>query len=418
MASCTADFEETNATVGDTLHALFNWSDAMPNIAGTAFMEIIDPDGETRTSYLELSASMGFKILSYVTDKSGTWTAKIKVHSGANFWTENSDTVIVATLGEVTCSAEFQGTSAEIGSPIYADFTWTNAVKMGIYGYAYLEIIDPDGIVRESWIEFTWFTGSKTLSFTTDKIGTWEAKIDVNTGYSWVTCTDTINVTEILDDIDLVKAITCDWVNDFEDYGPKVTTFELTDWIFAYLQVASNVDLYGKVMRREWWYMEAGGTGFTKRSQSDKTCTSHYYNWATWPAEDMGNQYGPGEGYVIVRIDGDYLGKTNNYQVLGDSPNMKIEPSSEFFTGPFAAGTIQTVASVDVTNDGDVAATLQIELWEYPGTTNENRVAYWSIPNLAPGETIIKGLDVAIPPGTTWPLGIKVWGVGETEPSF
>lgn len=420
MTSGSAIFQETSADVGDTIHAEFTWVDAQWNIPGEFFcdMSIKDPNGEICDYYIEEDNSSGHVFLSSVTDMNGTWTATIKIWDGSNFLTY-TDTIMVSLPGETSGSANFQETTATVGNTIHAEFTWSNAVE-GVAGYAFMEIIDPNGTTKASWLELLSPNGSRTLSYTTDVIGIWVAEISIWTGITWLIFNDTIYVSEISDEVILTEAVTCEWVNGFEDHGPTVTEFALTDWVWAYLQVHSDADLYGKVMTREWWFKSVGESVFTKRSESTKTCTSHYNNWATWPTEDMGNQYGPGWGYIAVLVDGVFLGTTNQY-VIGDPSevaDMRIEPSSEFFTGPFVESTIQLVCNVHVKNYGDVVSSVQLELWEYPGATNQNRVAYWSIPSVAPGETIIRGFDAEIPPGISWPLGVKVWGAGETEPSF
>lgn len=417
MASGTAVFQETSAVVGDTIHAEFTWTNAQWHLQGEFFcdMSVKDPDGNNHDYYVEENDSSGHVFLSAVTDMVGTWVAQIKVWDGSNFLTY-TDTIMVSLPGETSGTANFQETSADVGDTIHANFTWDNAVDHPIAGFGAIYIKDPSGTPVASE-PLSQFAGSDTLSCIADVAGTWTAEIEVWDGNSWVEDDDSLDVGES-GEVTLTEAVTCDWVNGFEDHGPTVTEFDLTEWVWAYLQVHSDSDLYGKVMKREWWFKETGQSSFTKRSESNNTCTGHYNNWATWPTEDMGNQYGPGEGYVRVLVDNIYLGKTNNYQVIGGLVDMQIEPTSEFFTGPFVAGTIQLVCNVHVKNHGTVASSVQIELWEYPGSSPQNRVGYWSIPSLAPGETIIRGFEVTIPPDTPWPLGVKVWGGGETEPSW
>ena len=107
----------------------------------------------------------------------------------------------------------------------------------------------------------------------------------------------------------LCEAITCEWVNGYNDHGPQVTEFAFEDDVYAYIEVCGD-DLYGCTVKHEWWYNGDLQWEWTK------PCTSHYSEWATWTWWDIGMDYGPGSGYIKVYLDGQYLGKTNDYSVL------------------------------------------------------------------------------------------------------
>jgi len=104
--------------------------------------------------------------------------------------------------------------------------------------------------------------------------------------------------------------------------------------------------------------------------------------------------------------------------VTSYGPDMKIEPDSEFFTGPFIAGTMQRVCSIYVRNYGNASAPAHIELWEYPNTSSQELLGSWITQSVEPGTTIQRDFEITIPDETYWPLGVKVWGQGELEPSW
>jgi hypothetical protein len=128
-----------------------------------------------------------------------------------------------------------------------------------------------------------------------------------------------------------------------------------------------------------------------------------------------------GDWKAEIKIwDGDeWLTLTDILHVSG--PDIRIEPASEFFNGPFIAETMQTVCNVVVKNYGDLGDQVHINLYEYPNTASENLVGSWYTgANVEPGITIERGFDLLIP-GThayTWPLGVKVYGNLEAVPSW
>jgi len=125
-----------------------------------------------------------------------------------------------------------------------------------------------------------------------------------------------------------------------------------------------------------------------------------YWNGTDWELHD---EIWP---YVIEVQAGD---------VIGDI----IESGSTYYTGPFAPGEFQIVANVLIKNIGTMGGILNYNLYQYPGTPQESIV----VPNqyyFNAGQQLNVGFNATIPniPGQIWPLGIKVWGEGETEPSM
>jgi len=213
-------------------------------------------------------------------------------------------------------TANFQESSANVGDTIHADFTWADA-ELSPYGnYAAMWIEDPYGNQYDYYSETVNPTGSHTSSYTADMVGTWYAGILVWNGVTFVSATDTINVTEP-GGWSLSEALTCKWVDGYQNHGSQVTEFDIAEDVYAYAEIHGS-DMYGKTVRHEWWYKEIGASNFTKKWEWEATCGGHYTEWASWTWWDIGNSYGTGEGYIKIYLDGVYLGKTNNYSVSGE----------------------------------------------------------------------------------------------------
>jgi len=194
--SGTASFQESTADIGDTIHAEFTWTDAQWNTAGEFFcdMSIKDPNENNHDYYVEEYDSSGHIFLSAVTDEIGIWEAQLKVWDGSAFLTYSA-TVYVGSADTASGSASFQESSAEPGDTIHADFAWSHAHYhlTGEY-YAAMYIYKPDDSPAASYIEESVYSGSRTLSYTTDAIGIWKAEIKVYDGSSWLTYTDTLSI--------------------------------------------------------------------------------------------------------------------------------------------------------------------------------------------------------------------------------
>ena len=122
-----------------------------------------------------------------------------------------------------------------------------------------------------------------------------------------------------------------------------------------------------------------------------------------------------------------HMSDTHQWTIQITSPpppkcNAIILGDSEFYTGPFDPGTIQTIANIHAKNAGDGTDGYYIYVYEYPGTADENRIRDIGVAQQSPGQEIwIEIADQLIPdnPGGTWPLGVKVWCRNdESEPSW
>lgn len=203
----------------------------------------------------------------------------------------------VSVIAPTSGSVAFQEHDVNIGTTIYADFTWSNA-SPGAAGYAFMEITDPNGAAVTVWLELSASTGDKTLSYVADMPGTWKAELKIWAGFEWMTLIDTMLVS-----------------------GP----------------------------------------------------------------------------YIV------------------------IDPASMFSTGPFIAQTMQVICDIHARNDGNAAAQVHIGLYAYPGTASESQIGYlFTGADVAPGGTVQQVFELIVPGehAHTWPLGVKVWGAGEVEPSF
>jgi hypothetical protein len=108
----------------------------------------------------------------------------------------------------------------------------------------------------------------------------------------------------------ITEAITCRWVNGFQDHGPMVTTFNFEEEIKLYLEIHGS-DLYAKYINVEWDFdglIVDGGGGLISEQVTDM------YTWAAYP---VGYFHGPiSSGIVNIYLEDIYLGSTNNFSVL------------------------------------------------------------------------------------------------------
>jgi len=246
----------------------------------------------------------------------------------------------------------------------------------------------------------------------------------------------------------LQEALTCAWANGWQDHGPMKTSFEIDEEVVGYSEVVAS-DMYGKVIKHEWWYKEEGQASPTKKWEySWPPIDDHYTGMANWTHWEIGGAYGPGTGFIKVFCDGVHLGETNDYTIVAagcsgyqdqtsceaagcywwnnschNEPGVgaigDILPSSEFYSGPFHPGSYVKIAMCDFGNIGDIKGNITCRLYEYPGQPNE-QVLCEDVVLMYPGAYKRWHIRETIPnlPGQAWPLGIKVWGETESEPSW
>lgn len=96
---------------------------------------------------------------------------------------------------------------------------------------------------------------------------------------------------------------------------------------------------------------------------------------------------------------------------------------TEFFTGPFDPKASVIVCKIRAWNTGTMSGQVLADLYEYPGEPNEAPITGvgWILdPKAYGGVAGEHAFEVVIPddPGGKWPLGIKVFGETEVEPTW
>ena len=97
-----------------------------------------------------------------------------------------------------------------------------------------------------------------------------------------------------------------------------------------------------------------------------------------------------------------------------------IHFSTEYYTGPFDPGSNAIVVDLKVKNTGDKDGNIYWKLFEYPNSPQEQLLDSDQIFCAYSSAYCNYGsIMILIPTGLTiYPLGIKVWGEDETEPSW
>ena len=369
MTSGTANFQESSAIMGDTIHADFTWADAVYYQPGNCYaaMYIIDPDG-IATYYNEPNLGTGNKTLTYVTDKVGTWTAAIDINDGAD-WVTATDMITVSSPGVTSGSANFQETSAVVGDTIHADFTWNNAVYYQPCNcYAAMYIIDPDGIATY-YNEPNLGTGNKTLTYVTDKVGTWTAAIDINDGADWVTATDDL------------------YVSEPGGGNASITNFTITpnpvplgDNVTVYVRGVNTggsseyfcIGIWSEQHETDWsdWFWVGPGNAFSwsrilSNVQYEQNCQVYIWWWN-------------GSESIEVDFAWDMIYIAGPVETIA---NILFDQSI-FYTGPFSPSTNVEVADVWYKNTGSLTGNIYWRLYEYPD--NIGGVEHLSIDEMIP----------------------------------
>ena len=108
---------------------------------------------------------------------------------------------------------------------------------------------------------------------------------------------------------------------------------------------------------------------------------------------------------------------TWNVEIVGEVIGY-IHIDSQFYGGPFNPGELAIVMLLIVGNSGSQDGTVYWKLYEYPGEVNENLINSGDIFVTQGGIGFVGDVVATVPVGITlWPLGVKVWGETETEPT-
>ena len=101
--------------------------------------------------------------------------------------------------------------------------------------------------------------------------------------------------------------------------------------------------------------------------------------------------------------------------------NARIDPSSVFYTGPFAPSTRNKICDLYIRNAGNREDRIRIKVYEYPREPREQIIADLVTDRpVSPGSMVQVSIELDVPnqPGD-WPLGVKVWcETQETEPPW
>jgi len=214
--------------------------------------------------------------------------------------------------------------------------------------------------------------------------------------------------------VTLIEALTTDSAGAGNEcvHNPEKTTFQIGEKIYWYAEWEKDGDVYGDKVGYKWYHNDS-----LFRENSD-TIDNHgtgqcYYGYT-------GKLTTPGTGYIKFYYNDKYSGVTKTYTLEGAGEiNASILSSSVFYEGPYAPNTQQSLADINIKNIGDAEGKITVKLYEYPGTDNENYLFGVATDNVSPNETYTEYLAHIIPsiPGS-WPLGIKVFGETEAEPSW
>lgn len=107
--------------------------------------------------------------------------------------------------------------------------------------------------------------------------------------------------------------------------------------------------------------------------------------------------------------------------VAVDSPYFEIVfPQSTFETGPVEADSQIYACVLTVANTGNVSSNGLLRLYEFPNTSNEQIIGELPIATILAGGVLSNIVVPATAPSTegSWPLGIKVYGIGEPAPAW
>jgi len=149
----------------------------------------------------------------------------------------------------------------------------------------------------------------------------------------------------------LGEAITCEWVNGWQDHGPMVTEFDLGEEVHVYLEwQPTSHDFYGDIIGFKWYH-----NGIMEWENTYEI-TEHWYGvyWHLWWAQSVGS------GYIEAYWNDQYLGQTNDYFVTAP-PTVVTNSASE----------IESTAAIlngTVLDDGGEACEVRFQIREQGGS--------------------------------------------------
>lgn len=107
----------------------------------------------------------------------------------------------------------------------------------------------------------------------------------------------------------LTEAVTCEWVNGFQDHGPMKTIFNYGPPIWTYIEIHGD-SLYGRYIKIDWIFNEKlvySDEGLLWEQIAD----FWFFRWFY-----ISLLHGTGTGRIDIYLDDIYFGSTNNFLVL------------------------------------------------------------------------------------------------------
>ena len=98
----------------------------------------------------------------------------------------------------------------------------------------------------------------------------------------------------------------------------------------------------------------------------------------------------------------------------------RLKEDGVYQTGPYDPGVSATLGKIHVKNVGDAAGSMNVRVYEFPGTVNERKIDDFVI-YLQPqsdNRYPISGGPVPDNPGGKWPVGVEVWCQTASRPSW
>lgn len=107
-------------------------------------------------------------------------------------------------------------------------------------------------------------------------------------------------------------------------------------------------------------------------------------------------------------------------QSAGEAIGNMVEEECTWETGPISPGNpISPACYVRVKNNGAGYGSINMRFYEYPNTSSEILLDEIVFTDVAPGEERAGNFHATAPNiEGTYPLGVKVWGDAEGEPSW
>lgn len=112
-------------------------------------------------------------------------------------------------------------------------------------------------------------------------------------------------------DLTLTEAVTCEWVNGFQDHGPVTTLFDTNTLIHLYLEI--HGDMFGKYL--EIQFMNNDEYIYQMEGLIAEHTTDYWLHMAFNP-KLMLYTFGHGAKRYDIYVDGIFIGSSNEFNIL------------------------------------------------------------------------------------------------------